>query len=61
MKATEADLRQFMANVFGLGPDQIGEDASIDTIEACDSLKDLNLVFALEEWYGVEPDGAGDS
>ena len=33
--------------------DDIGDDASIDTIEAWDSLKHLNLVLALEERFSV--------
>jgi acyl carrier protein len=53
MKAREADLRQVMADVFGMDPDEIHEDASIDTVDAWDSLKHLNLVLALEERFGV--------
>jgi len=53
MKADHAALRQVMADVFGLAPDDIGQDASIDSIEAWDSLKHLNLVLALEERFGV--------
>jgi acyl carrier protein len=53
MKATDAALRQLMADVFGLTAGAITDDASIDTIEAWDSLKHLNLVLALEERFGV--------
>jgi acyl carrier protein len=53
MKSTDAELRQVMADVFGLDAAEIGDDASIDTIEAWDSLKHLNLVLALEESFGV--------
>jgi acyl carrier protein len=53
MNSTQASLRQVMADVFGLSADQITEDASIDSIEAWDSLKHLNLVLALEERFGV--------
>ena len=49
----EADLRQLMADVFGVEVDQIDEDASIDTIDSWDSLKHLNLVLALEERFAV--------
>ena len=42
-----------MADVFGLEPGDITPDASIDSIEAWDSLKHLNLVLALEERFGI--------
>lgn len=53
MMATDDDLRGLMADVFGVGVEEIGQDASIDTVEAWDSLKHLNLVLALEERFGV--------
>lgn len=53
MKSTEVDLRQLMADVFGVDLGQITEDASIDTIEAWDSVRHLNLVLALEERFAV--------
>jgi len=42
-----------MADVFGVALEEITPDASIDTIEAWDSLKHLNLVLALEERFGI--------
>ena len=42
-----------MADVFGLEPEQIASEASIDSIDAWDSLKHLNLVLALEERFGI--------
>jgi acyl carrier protein len=53
MKSMEADLRQLMADVFGVDVGQITEDASIDTIDAWDSVRHLNLVLALEERFAV--------
>jgi acyl carrier protein len=53
MKATQADLRQLMADVFGMDPKEINDEASIDTIEAWDSHRHLNLVLALEERFDV--------
>jgi acyl carrier protein len=53
MRATETDLRQLMADVFGVGLDEIDASASIDSVESWDSLKHLNLVLALEERFGV--------
>jgi acyl carrier protein len=34
--------------------DQVGEDASTDTLAAWDSVRHMNLVLALEEEFGVE-------
>ena len=53
MRATQDDLRQLMADVFGINPDEIDDDASIDTIEAWDSHRHLSLVLALEERFEV--------
>jgi acyl carrier protein len=53
MKSMEADLRRLMADVFGVDVGQITEDASIDTIDAWDSVRHLNLVLALEERFAV--------
>ena len=53
MKTSEDDLRQLLADVFGVGVDEITDDASIDTIDPWDSLKHLNMVLALEERFAV--------
>jgi acyl carrier protein len=53
VKSNTTALRQVMADVFGLAPEAITEDASIDSIDAWDSLKHLNLVLALEERFAV--------
>jgi len=52
--ATEQDLRQVLADVFGADPTTITDDSSIDTIEGWTSLRHLNLVVALEERFGVQ-------
>jgi len=49
----EAKLKQVMAAVLRIDPAELGEDASADTIESWDSLKHLNLVWALEEEFQV--------
>lgn len=51
MTTTEAELRQLMADVFGVDVAEITPEASIDTIEAWDSVRHLNLVLALEERF----------
>lgn len=46
-------VKQVMASVLEVGESTIGEDASMDNIEGWDSLKQMNLVLALEESFGV--------
>ena len=48
MHASESNLKQVLADVFGVEVNTIDETTSIDTLEEWDSLKHLNLVLALE-------------
>lgn len=50
---TEAQLKQVLADVFGVDVSAINDEASVDTIEKWDSLNHLNLVLALEEQFKV--------
>ena len=47
---------QIMSDVFAVPADSLNEDSSIDTIESWDSLQHMNLIFALEEEYGITLD-----
>ena len=47
-------LRELVADVFGLAPAEIGDDASPDTIPAWDSLHHLELMMGLELEFGVK-------
>lgn len=49
----EQTLKQVMAAVLEIPADSIGEDTSMDTVEAWDSIKHMNLVLALEDEFGV--------
>ena len=51
--ADEARLKRTIAGVLGIPESEIGEETTIDTVGAWDSLKHLNLVLALEEQFGV--------
>jgi acyl carrier protein len=51
--ATEIMLKQVLADVFGVDVATVGEESSVDSIAAWDSLNHLNLVLALEERFGV--------
>ncbi len=44
---------QIVSNVMGLGPDQISEESSPESVEAWDSLKHMKLTLALEEEFNV--------
>ena len=49
----EERVKQVMGRVFGVPPEQIGEESSPDTIKQWDSLRHMNLVLALEQEFGV--------
>lgn len=53
MIASESKLKQVLADVFGVDAATVGEQSSVDSIAAWDSLNHLNLVLALEEQFGV--------
>ncbi len=46
-------IARVMAEVFGIDPSMINEDASPGGIEQWDSLRHMNLVVALEEEFDV--------
>lgn len=49
----ETKIKTVMASVLRLPAEEIGANASMDTIEMWDSLKHMNLVLALEEEFNV--------
>ena len=51
-----ARVRQILADVLGLDPEEVGPDTSTDTVEAWDSLQHLTVVLALEEEFGIQFD-----
>ncbi|MET0518437.1 MAG: acyl carrier protein [Burkholderiaceae bacterium] len=46
-------VKTVMASVLEVEPASLGEDASMDNVPGWDSLKQMNLVLALEESFGV--------
>jgi acyl carrier protein len=50
---TEDTLKDVMATVLEIAADSINDDTSMDTVEAWDSIKHMNLVLAIEEEFGV--------
>ena len=46
-------VRQIMAAVLEVEAATLGDDASMDNVPGWDSLRQMNLVLALEESFGV--------
>ena len=51
---TESEFRQVVANVLGVSESELSDDSSPDHIAGWDSVKTMNIVFALEDTTGVE-------
>jgi len=49
----EQQVRTVVAAIMRLTPDDVGADASAQTVRGWDSLNHLKLVLALEEEFGV--------
>jgi acyl carrier protein len=49
----ETLLKNTVAGVLGVNPDDINDDSSMDNLHEWDSVKHLNLVLAIEEVFGV--------
>ena len=47
------EIKAIMADVLGIEPGMIDDDASMETIESWDSLAQINIVAALEQRFGV--------
>jgi acyl carrier protein len=45
-----------MSNVFNVPVESLNDDSSFDTIDQWNSLQHMNLIFALEEEFGVTMD-----
>ncbi len=53
MKISEDNLKQVLANVFGVDVKTINDESSVDTVAEWDSLRHLNLVLALEQQFNI--------
>lgn len=54
--AVQAQVREVMAALFGLAPEQIGPGTALETVEAWDSLNHVNLMMGLEQAFGIRID-----
>ncbi len=52
-KAKSEQVRQIIADTLFMSIDDVGEDASQETLKNWDSLQQLNLVLALEQSFGA--------
>ena len=50
----ETRIKQVMSDVLDVDIKEINEDTSPETLEAWDSLKQMNLIVALEEEFNLE-------
>lgn len=50
----ETRIKQVMSDVLDVDINDINEDTSPETLEAWDSLKQMNLIVALEEEFNLE-------
>lgn len=51
---TEDRVKAVLAGVLEIDADSINDETSIDTVETWDSIRQINLVLALEEEFGVQ-------
>lgn len=52
-RSKNEQVRQIIADTLFLSMNEVGEDASQETLKNWDSLQQLNLVLALEQSFGV--------
>ena len=49
----ENRIKEVLANVLGIKASEVNESTSPDTVKQWDSLKQISLILALEEEFGV--------
>ena len=50
---TERRVREVIAAVLGLEPEAVGAYGSAGSIDGWDSMRQINIIFALEDEFGV--------
>ncbi len=53
MEFNEEKLKEILSNVFNIDKQSIDGSCSPDTIETWDSMRHLNLVLALEDYFNI--------
>ena len=51
---TEQRVRQVLAAVLGLEPAALQADSSAESIEGWDSMRQINVIFALEDEFKIQ-------
>ena len=51
-----SSLRDILADILEISPDQVTPDLKADTVEAWDSFRHLQMILAVEGEYGVQFD-----
>jgi len=51
-----SSLRELLADIFEVAPEEITHDASAETLENWDSFRHLQAILALEGEYGIQFD-----
>jgi acyl carrier protein len=49
----EDKLREIMADILNVAPDEISSETSADSVASWDSLAQINLASAIEEEFGI--------
>lgn len=52
----QSQVKEVMASLFGLSPEEIGSETALDSVESWDSLNHVNLMMALEQAFGIRID-----
>jgi acyl carrier protein len=51
-----SSLRDILADILEISPEQVTPDLSVDTVESWDSFRHLQAILAIEGEYGVQFD-----
>jgi acyl carrier protein len=51
-----SSLRDILADIFEISPEQVTPDLSMETVESWDSFRHLQAILAIEGEYGVQFD-----
>jgi acyl carrier protein len=51
-----SSLRDLLADIFEISPDQVTPDLSADTVDTWDSFRHLQAILAIEGEYGIQFD-----
>jgi acyl carrier protein len=51
-----SSLRNILADIFEISPEQVTADLNTETVESWDSFRHLQVILALEGEYGVQLD-----